>query len=309
MTMPNFMIVGAAKAGTTSLYAYLRQHPQIYLPRIKEPNFFAYGETAFDLQGPGAEIIRRNAIMTLAQYAQLFAGVTNETAIGEASVTNLWPRACERIQQYVPGAKLIVLLRQPAERAYSHFLHHRRLGLEPQANFAAALADEPSRIRQRWPLSFCYRYMSHYAADIQNYLNHFPHEQLRIYLYEEFVAQPRQLLQEIFTFLGVDATFVPNVSVHYNVARLPRSSRLMTFLRQPHQLKAWLRPFLPIALRHRLLHIIHRYNWKKPSPLAPTLWEEVTRSFQDEIAQLQHVLARDLSHWLVPTSGQPAMTK
>lgn len=301
MTMPNFMILGAAKAGTTSLYAYLCQHPQIYLPRIKEPNFFAYGETTFDRQGPGADIIRRNAIMTPAQYAQLFAGVTQETAIGEASVTNLWPRACERIQQYAPGARLIVLLRQPTDRAYSHFLHHRRLGLEPQADFAAALADEPNRLRQRWPLSFCYRHMSHYAADLQNYFRHFPREQLRIYLYEEFVARPQALLQEIFAFLGVDATFVPNMSVHYNVARLPRSAWLMTFLRQPHWLKAWLRPFLPAAWRPRLLHHVQRYNWRKPPHLAASLRAEVTCSFHDEIVQLQRLLARDLSHWLVPT--------
>lgn len=299
--MPNFMILGAAKAGTTSLYAYLRQHPQIYLPRIKEPNFFAYGEATFDRQGPGAEIIRRNAIMTSAQYAQLFAGVTQETAIGEASVTNLWPRACERIQQYAPGARLIVLLRQPVDRAYSHFLHHRRLGLEPQADFAAALADEPNRLRQQWPLSFCYRRMSHYAADLQNYLQRFPREQLRIYLYEEFVARPQALLQEIFTFLGVDATFVPDMSVHYNVARLPRSSWLMTFLRQPHWLKAWFSPLLPAVLRQRLARQIQHYNWKKPPPLAPELRDEMTLSFQDEIAQLQRLLGRDLSHWLAPT--------
>ena len=298
MTMPNFVILGAAKAGTTSLYRYLQQHPQIYLPRIKEPNFFAYGETTFDRQGPGAEIIRRNAIMTLEQYAQLFAGVTQETAIGEASVTNLWPRACTRIKYYTPDAKLIVVLRQPADRAYSHFLHHRRLGLEPQADFAAVLADEPNRLCQKWPLSFCYRHMSHYAADLQNYLRHFPREQLRIYLYEEFVAQPHQLLQEIFGFLGVDATFVPDLTVRYNVARLPRHQWLFNFLRQPHWAKAWLKPFLPAAVRGRLVHKAQQHNWQTPPPLAPQLRHELTCTFQTEIGQLQSLLKRDLSNWL-----------
>lgn len=298
MTMPNFMLLGAAKAGTTSLYAYLRQHPQIYLPRIKEPNFFAYGEAPFALQGPGAEILRRNTIMTPTQYTQLFAGVTTETAIGEASVTNLWPRACERIQHYAPSAKFIVLLRQPADRAYSHFLYHRSLGLEPQADFAAALADEPNRLRQQWPLHFCYQSMSHYAADLQNYLRHFPREQLRIYLYEELVAQPQQLLQEVFAFLGVAATFAPDISIRYNVSRLPRAVRLQTFLRQTHWLKAWLKPYLPAKLRQQLVQKAVSYAWKKPPPLDAQRRNAITRNFAEEIDQLQTLLERDLSHWL-----------
>ncbi|MEZ4863080.1 MAG: sulfotransferase [Caldilineaceae bacterium] len=308
MTMPNFLILGAAKAGTTSLYAYLRQHPQIYLPRIKEPNFFAYGEAPFDRQGPGAEIIRRNAIMTPAHYAQLFAGVTQETAIGEASVTNLLPRACERIHHYVPDAKLIVLLRQPADRAYSHFLHHWRLGLEPLADFAAALADEPKRLRERWPLTFCYQRISHYTADLQQYLGAFSREQLRIYLYEDLATRPQQLLQEIFAFLGVDETFAPDVSVRYNVARLPRLPWLQCFLRHPHWLKGWLRLCLPGGWRKRLVAKIERANWQPPPALAPVLRAEITRSFQGEIIRLQQILARDLSHWLAPT-GRLSSTK
>ena len=314
MTMPNFLILGAAKAGTTSLYAYLRQHPQIYLPRIKEPNFFAYGEEPFDQQGPGAEIIHRNAIMTPAQYTQLFAGVAQETAIGEASVTNLWPRACTRIQHYVPNAKLIVLLRQPAERAYSHFLYHRQLGLEPLADFAAAVADEPNRLRQRWPLHFCYLTASHYVADLQNYLRHFPREQLRVYLYEQLATQPAQLLQEIFAFLDVDETFAPDVNVRYNVTRQPRSPRLQYLLRHPHWLKGWLRPCLPGSWRKGLVAKIEHANWQPPPALAPALRAEITRRFQHEIIQLQQLLARDLSHWLTPTASpqaqrQPAKTR
>lgn len=304
ITKPNFLILGAAKAGTTSLYAYLRQHPQIYLTSVKEPGFFAYGEAPLAWQGPGVERVQRNSILTRPQYEQLFAGVTQETAFGEASVTNIWPRACARIQQYAPDAKFLALLRQPADRAYSHFLYNYRLGVEPLSDFTAALAAEPSRVRQGWFPMLCYRQMSHYSADLQNYLAHFPREQLRIYLYDDFVAQPVPLLQDIFAFLGVDPNFTPDVTVRYNTARMPRNVRLFTFLRRPHWIKTWLRPLFPVKLRGRLARQVQSYNWKKPSPLDPQLRAALTRDFAPEIAQLQDLLGRDLSHWLAPAPSR-----
>jgi len=297
--MPTFMILGAAKAGTTSLYAYLQQHPQIYLSTPKEPNFFAYGDAPPpDLAGPAADVVRRNAVMTRAAYEQLYRGVRGEHAIGEASVTNLWPRACERIKAYVPEAKLIAVLRQPAERAYSHFLHNRRLGFEPLTDFAQALADEPNRVQQKWPPPLCYQQMSHYAEDLQNYMAHFPREQLHIYLYDDFVARPQQMLQEIFQILGVDETFVADRQIRYNRARLPRYQWLLRFLRQPHWSKTWLKLFLPTPWRSGMARTLQHYNQQKPPPLVPSLRHELSHLFQQEIEQLQGLLGRDLRHWM-----------
>jgi hypothetical protein len=305
MTMPNFMILGAAKAGTTSLHAYLNQHPQIFLSPLKEPNFFAYGDAPSPaLQGPGADLIRRNAVMTQDRYERLFDGVAQEIAIGEASVTNLWPRACERIKAYAPSARLIAILRQPTDRAYSHFLHNRKLGVEPLTDFAAALADEDNRLRRNWPPPLCYRFMSHYAADLQNYLVLFPREQLRIYLYDDFVAQPLSMLQEMYGFLGVDASFASDLRVRYNTARVPRHQGLLLFLFRPHWAKTLLKPFLPASLRRRLTHKVQSYNWEKPEPLSPQLRHELTLSFTDEITHLQTLLGRNLSHWLTPSTLQ-----
>ncbi len=126
MTMPNFLIVGAMKCGTTALYYYLEQHPQIFMSPVKEPNFFCFeGREGLD---------SGNSITDIAAYRGLFRGVSSERAIGEASHCYLYePRAVERIKHYTPDARLIAILRSPIERAYSHFLHAVRNGTECQS--------------------------------------------------------------------------------------------------------------------------------------------------------------------------------
>ena len=137
MTLPNFLIIGAMKSGTTSLYHYLKQHPQIYMSSIKEPNFFALEGSNLDFNGAeGKEqiqrLIKRESIINIEEYRALFRRAAHETAIGEASPMYLYsPEAPYRIRYYVPEAKLITILRNPVERAYSAFLYMTRDGREP----------------------------------------------------------------------------------------------------------------------------------------------------------------------------------
>ncbi|MGQ9662575.1 MAG: sulfotransferase domain-containing protein [Kiritimatiellia bacterium] len=132
MTLPNFLIVGAPKAGTTSLFDYLGQHPEVYTPPVKEPCFFSSGLPAFTHD--------------LAEYEALFAGQTTQTAIGEASTTYLYdPDAARRIHDLLPEARIIIMLRNPAERAYSEWAYNAlQLACEP-LSFEAALEAEEER--------------------------------------------------------------------------------------------------------------------------------------------------------------------
>ena len=124
MIMPNFLIVGAAKAGTTALHEYLQQHPQIYMTPTKETNFLAFEGEVLNFHGPGDESLQDFSITDLKTYQAEFQQVTNELAIGEACPSYLYlPKAAKRIKQYIPDTRLIAILRNPVERAYANFLH------------------------------------------------------------------------------------------------------------------------------------------------------------------------------------------
>jgi hypothetical protein len=149
--MPNFLVIGAGRSGSTSLYHYLAQHPQIFMSPVKEPKFFALEGHALDFRGPGDERIRVDTTTTLTAYRSLFDGVRGELAVGEASTLYLsHEAAADAIARHVPEMKLIAILRDPAERAHSAFQHLTRDGYEPLANFEDALCDEPRRMAEGW---------------------------------------------------------------------------------------------------------------------------------------------------------------
>lgn len=298
MPLPNFLIIGVAKAGTTSLYYHLRQHPQIYLSPIKEPEFLAFGEMPFNFKGPGLDGWRRVSVATLADYQTLFDDARDEIALGEASVNSRLPRACERIQTYLPDAKLIIILRQPADRAYSNFLHMRRLDLEP-LDFMEALQAEEERRRQGWLPWFWYGQRGYYHADLQKFLDRFPREQIRVYLHDDWQRQPLTIIQDIFRFLGVDDQLVPDISVRYNTGQLPRSQRLLHFLKHPdHPLKNRLKPLVPPPVRRHVARFLHKANLTTPPLLDPQLRRQLTERYRDDIRRLETLIERDLSAWL-----------
>lgn len=299
MSMPTFLAIGVAKAGTTSLYHYLQQHPQIYMSPIKEPHFFCFGEAPLPpFTGPGSENVQARITTTLAAYQALFAGWGTEKVAGEVCTTNFMPRACARIKQYIPDARLIVILRQPAERAYSQFLHMQRVGWEPCANFAQALAAEPWRVQQPWLPTLCHTQPGFYYPILRQYLDCFAPEQLRVYLYEEWQAQPVRILQEIFTFLQVDPHFVPDMQIRHNSAAVPRSRWLLRLLRNAPHFSNRLKPLAPAYLRQRLRQLLTTYNRTEPPPLDPQLRAQLIDLYRTDILQLQGLLGCDLTHWL-----------
>jgi len=179
--MPNFLIIGAMKSGTTSLYHYLKQHPQIYMSPVKEPKFFALeGEPFYsDSRGSGG-LARIKGIRELKSYQEQFEGVSHEIAIGEASPLYIYvPKAVERIKYYIPEAKLIAILRHPVDRAYSHFLHWIQRGLEPlDSNFESVIREEEIRISQDWSPNWHYKQRGSYYQQLKRYYENFNREQI-----------------------------------------------------------------------------------------------------------------------------------
>jgi len=303
LTLPNFLVIGAARSGTASLYHYLRQHPQIYMCPLNEPNFFALEGLALDdcFNGP---IDRRNVeqycVRELSAYSALFADSTRARAVGESSPLYLYSsHAPGNIHRHVPHARLIAILRHPADRAYSNFLDYVRVGIEPLREFPNALRAEADRLRAGWgPWPFWhYTRVGFYAAQLRRYFQLFPREQVRVYLYEDYTADPVRVLQDLFEFLDVDSTFRPDTSVRHNVSGWPRSQTLQAFLHQPGRWRDRLKHLLPARLQRWLGKHVHALNTVKP-PLSSALRRELIQLYREDILELQALLQRDLSAWL-----------
>ncbi len=304
MTLPNFLIIGAMKSGTTSLYHYLKQHPQIYMSSLKEPNFFALEGSNLDFDGAeGKERIqrwvKRESVTDIEEYRALFRGAAGELAIGEASPMYLYsPEAPYRIRYYIPEAKLITILRNPVERAYSAFLYMRRDGREPLKEFHQALQAEEGRMRDKWEWIWHYRHVGFYYAQLKRYFDVFDKEQIKVYLYEDLRADLPNVLQDIFRFLEVDEAFVPDTSLRHNVSGIPKTGLLprLTFRRNP--VKTVLRPLLPQGLRQRISVSLKSRSLVEAPPLAPEIRRELLEGYRDDILKLEDLIEWDLSGWL-----------
>ncbi|MDJ0705405.1 MAG: sulfotransferase [Leptolyngbyaceae cyanobacterium MO_188.B28] len=296
--MPNFLVIGAAKAGTTAIFHYLKEHPQIYMSPHKEPRFFALMGEPLNFQGPG-DLTRFKFVTDMEAYRELFEGVSTEIAIGEVSPWYLYrPKVAERIKQHLPNAKLIAILRDPVERAYSNFLHASQEGLEPLSDFSEAMLAEPERILNNWSPRWHYKQKGFYYVQLKRYFDQFDHSQIKVYLYDDFKENPLAVLKDIFTFLGVDNTFVPDTSKKHNISKLSRNTTLDLLLRRPNRMKSILKPLLLPGFRKYIKANLNTLNEKEKPQLSPEVRSQFIQEYQEDILKLQELINRDLSKWL-----------
>ncbi|HUP62025.1 MAG TPA: sulfotransferase [Thermoanaerobaculia bacterium] len=274
MTLPNFLIIGAAKAGTTSLYEYLAQHPDVYMSPIKETNHFC-DEEQIDIP----------AVRSREAYERLFAAVNGERAIGEASPKYLNTiRGLERIDSDLPGVRLIVSLRNPVDRAYSSYLGLCRDGRELRA---------PEDALRPGGYSF---ETSFYAPRLRRYFDRFPRERIKVILFDDLVARPAETMREIFRFLDVDPSFAVDTTVRHNPAVVPRFPRLNRAITGGLRL---VRPLMPQRLLWRDYGTrLRRAILRTPDPLSPALRARLLEQYRDDIRATGDLIGRDLSQWL-----------
>lgn len=299
MRLPDLLVIGAAKAGTSAFYRYIEQHPQIYASPIKEPHFFGLeGENNLFNAPPGIEAKENKAIRHIDNYGALFQAAPAQSLIVEASVSYLYlPKAAQRIKHYLPKVKMITMLRNPVERAYSSFLYLGRDGREPLSTLAEGLAAEKERIKENW--GFLYRYTDFglYSEQLARYFKEFDSNQIRIFLYDDFKANPHEVIKQTFEFVGIDSSFQPDMSRRFNVSGLPKNKILHKLIAEGNILKSMLKPIIPSQLRYRL-----KEGYYDKSLTKPTLPEETRQNlidfFREDILKTQELLGRDLSKWL-----------
>jgi hypothetical protein len=313
MRLPDFFVIGAAKAGTTSLYALLDRHPGIFMPEIKEPEFFARD----DLYGQGIE-----------GYAEKFAAARADQIVGEAStiysLAPFFPKTAERIHRHVPDAKLIYVMRQPVERAYSFYVQilknyqnvtrdyavHRSFEdfILPERHARAAPRDKAfSRVNDHLPdmPDLCLA-GSDYVAQIESYLAYFPRRNMLFLTFEDFVRDRRAALRQITDFLGAeplaDQVFdekgvTTNISrAHF--AALQEAASLQGFRRKAGPL--WgLRQMLPRGLRRNLRRNLAGMGRPEHEPpkMQPETRSLLSQRFLPQIARLSELTGLEFEGW------------
>ncbi|MGI6251429.1 MAG: sulfotransferase family protein [Anaerolineaceae bacterium] len=299
MTLPNFLLIGAAKSGTTALYMFLAEHPEVFMSSRKELHFFSHPENSQLIHGP--ENFKRVDIATLEDYEAMFAGATTEKAIGEASPSYLYfPECATRIKKLLPDIKLIALLRNPVERAYSSYLHAIRDGWETE-NFNRALNLEKNRIDAKWDIVWHYQEAGFYANRINAYQKQFGPEQLKVWLYDDLVADPARLVREVYIYLDVDPYFQPHLNVKPNVSGVIKSELVAKLMKsifdKPNPVRDISRKLISPNLRWWFTNNLRNLNLEKPHMDSKSR-KHLQELFRQDIIELQCLINRDLSSWL-----------
>lgn len=308
--LPTFLVIGTAKAGTTSLHNYLSQHPGVYMSPNKEPKFFVVDEgEVVERSGPKGRHISHLHINRISDYRALFQNANRHQARGEATPIYLYnKKAPSRIKSLLPEVELVVILRNPVERAYSAFLHLMRDGKETCANFADALDKEPERIAENWYEIYHYRQMGLYYEQLRRYYTTFDPSRVHVYLYDDLKHNTLGVIQSIFKNIRVDASFVPTNLTSHNISGIPKNKLLhqaYRLLKGSHQsaLKDLGKSLLPITLRREmkgsLMNSLARKNLEQ-SQLDPKIRAALLESFREDILKSQDLIGRDLSSWLRP---------
>jgi len=213
MTPPDFFLVGAPKAGTTALHAALAAHPQLYLSPVKEPKFYLCDgrrPPRGEHRGPGDAHSRNEWIWRRERYEALFATAPEGALRGESTPFYLSdPAALARIRRDRPDARLVAVLRDPVDRAYSNWMHLWSDGLEPEPDVVRAVAAEDARRAAGWAPFWHYRRLGRYGEQVEALYRIFPREQVHLLRYRDLVDDPAEAIGAVCTFLGVRADDPP----------------------------------------------------------------------------------------------------
>ncbi len=287
MTLPNFVIAGAMKGGTTSIFEYLGQHPQVFTSPIKETRYFTYNP---DDPVHVAKGYRNFPVRTMADYKAQFVGVTDEVAIGEATPNYLIsPHAPVRMKESIPDVRLIFSLRHPVNRLYSIYL----MGVTRGSVSGDVYVD----LKPGGELATFHKYSPYF----KHWLNYFDPSQMKLVLFEDFKANSLGIMQSIFRYLEIDEQFLPDTTRRYNVGGVPKNKLSGSFARGLRQVRntqvfRTLKPYLPESIRS-WNSTLRGAALRKADPLPEDLALELITFYKDDVLELQDLLEIDLGAW------------
>ena len=276
----NTFIVGAPKTGTTSLYYYLNQHTNVCMSSIKEPNFFSAKEV-------NSLFYKSQIVDEINEYHKLFSQ-NKKQIIGEASVSYLFfDEVPNRIYKYNPKAKIIILLRNPIERALSHYLMDFRLGFCSE-NFEDIIA-QPEIFPQYYQQ---YLELGNYFLQLKRYINVFNENQLSIVFYDDLKSDSQKVMKHIFSFLEIE---FQDLVYSIQISFLSPSNIFVSELYKFNSLRKIVKSLFPEPFLSLVKSIFFSYN-SKPT-FSDSIIKQLNAYYKSDIVELEKLLNKDLSRW------------
>jgi hypothetical protein len=321
--LPNFFVIGAPRSGTTSVYEYLDAHPDVYMSTTKEPDFFAQPEV--DAVHPlGGEPQERSLVddaeqspdlaAQLAPYQKLFAGATGQSRRGEASALYLGhPTAAWHLRSYMPDAPVVVILRNPAERAFSHVVHAKRIyaesGVSSPAGAEGRTIDEEFERAVKVATTEgmpevtvsepeIWVRAGFYHAHLTRWFELFPREQFAIFLFEDLATDAPGVMKTIYGHLGIDVSFKLPTTEAFNASVVPKNQRLFQAFTTTNPIMKQAKSLAPPRVRAFAGRTRNKYLGGAKPEVEDDLGATLQSIYREDTERLQDLIGRDLTAWL-----------
>jgi hypothetical protein len=303
MALPDFFVAGAPKAGTTAVHAALARHPSLYMSPVKEPKFFLTDGPTPSGGGPGDVRTYREHVWRRDDYEALFEPAPAGALRGESTPFYLYDRAAQqRIRALIPHARLIVILRDPVERAHSNWTHLWSAGLDPVDDVVRACAEEDRRLAAGWAEFWRYTALGRYGEQIEHLYTVFPREQVMVFRYRALIEEPARVLDRICAFLGVQEGVLTEVP-RENVTAHPLLTRRHRALSRALRIGAAASAVLPGGAEAVMTGLLERRLQQDAPPRQPLTWAQrqaLIPQFEADIRLLENVTGESFGDWLRP---------
>jgi Sulfotransferase family len=303
VALPNFFVAGAPKAGTTALHAALARHPELYMSAVKEPKFFLTDGPPPAQGGPGDAKTYRENVWRRADYEALFDGAPPGALRGESTPFYLYSQAAQqRIRTLVPDARMIVVLRDPIERAHSNWTHLWSAGLDPIDDFVRACDAEDRRIAAGWADFWRYKRLGLYGEQVEHLYSVFPADRVLLMRYRELLGNPVGTLNRICVFLGVSPDLISDLP-RENVTAHPDQTRRHRYLSKLLRAGTAITTALPRRSARVMIDKLEGSLQQGAAPRRPPTWAQrqaLMPFFESDIRLLEDITGDDYSGWLGP---------
>jgi hypothetical protein len=289
MRYPNIYLVGAPKCGTTSLHFYLAQHPNIFAPDFKEPHYHTVSKTGWPTWG----------VKDLQQYFDLYKSARSDQMCLDASAWNLYvPESAKFIYDTCPNAYIIISLRHPVRRAYSHFMHMVQRQWEKYYVFEDAITHEAQRIENGEFWDVHYLSVGYYANQVKRYLEVFPKCQIKVLIFEEWIQNPELAVRDILNFLKIDSNIsLFDVKESKNITQISYAQLLRIYLKKIKGLEKVISLFIPKLLKNEVIKWLQMKNSKSIPILNHKLEIILMNHYLKDIEELENLLDRKIDSW------------